>query len=388
MTGDNSGNDTESEESDGGNGSSGQSATDRNSRDAEFFERFPDPVVRYTVRDGVAEIQAVNDAFESVFNVDEAAAVGDALDSHLRAEAVERIPDAGGGEATTSRDSTGAGKQAEEGTERSESGVLTALRSEPDMTGILPHDLNGDRRYFQLQSVRVGNTTDDGYLVFTDVTEMEQRACRWEQMANRLERFVSVAAHDIRNPLEVADIRLEAARDSHEDVHFEKVASSLDRIQQIVEDVLSVGKTSIEPSDGVPVNQCAEEAWDTVDTADATLTVSTNLPVIRADRNYLQRLFENLFRNAVEHGGRDVTVSVGNLSDGFYVADDGAGIPEEERERVFEASYSTTDDNTGLGLAIVTQIAEAHGWRVGLTTADSGGARFEFTGVRDTDEAN
>ncbi len=388
MTGDSSGNDTEKGESDERNDSSSQSATDGDGRDAGFFESFPDPVVRYTVRDGVAEIRAVNDAFESVFNVDEVEAVGDSLESHLRAEAVERIPDADGREATTSQDSTGAGKQAEGGAEASESGVPTSLHSDPDMTGILPHDLNGDRRYFQLRSVRVGNTTDSGYLVFTDVTKIKQRACKWEQMANRLERFVSVAAHDIRNPLEVADIRLEAARDSHEDVHFEKVAGSLDRIQQIVDDVLSVGKTSIEPSDGVAVNECAEEAWDTVDTADATLTVSTTLPVIRADRNYLQQLFENLFRNAVEHGGRDVTVSVGSLSDGFYVEDDGVGIPEEERERVFEASYSTTDDNTGLGLAIVTQIAEAHGWRVGLTTADSGGARFKFTGVRDTDESN
>ena len=77
----------------------------------------------------------------------------------------------------------------------------------------------------------------------------------------------------------------------------------------------------------------------------------------------------------------DVTIRVGDLADGFYVADDGPGIPEERRDEVFQAGYSTSEAGTGFGLAIVRQIAEGHGWAVRATDASDGGARFEFTGV-------
>jgi signal transduction histidine kinase len=83
----------------------------------------------------------------------------------------------------------------------------------------------------------------------------------------------------------------------------------------------------------------------------------------------------------VEHAGEDVTVTVGDLDGGFYVADDGPGIPESDRERVFETGYSTSDGGTGFGLEIVATVATAHGWDVRVTDAADGGARFEFTGV-------
>jgi signal transduction histidine kinase len=89
-------------------------------------------------------------------------------------------------------------------------------------------------------------------------------------------------------------------------------------------------------------------------------------------------LFENLFRNAVNHGGGEVTVTVAEIADGFYVADDGAGIPDEERDDIFEAGYSTADDGTGFGLAIVKEIVEAHSWEIRVTDSETGGTRFEI----------
>ncbi|PSP62672.1 hypothetical protein BRC73_00365 [Halobacteriales archaeon QH_7_66_37] len=76
-----------------------------------------------------------------------------------------------------------------------------------------------------------------------------------------------------------------------------------------------------------------------------------------------------------------VEITVGDLPGGFYVADDGPGIPADEREQVFKSGYSTSDDGTGFGLSIVAEIAEAHGWAVDAVDADGGGARFEITGV-------
>jgi signal transduction histidine kinase len=66
---------------------------------------------------------------------------------------------------------------------------------------------------------------------------------------------------------------------------------------------------------------------------------------------------------------------------GFYVADDGTGVPEADRDDVFDSGYSTTQAGTGFGLAIVAEIAEAHGWDIALTESEDGGARFEVTGV-------
>jgi signal transduction histidine kinase len=105
------------------------------------------------------------------------------------------------------------------------------------------------------------------------------------------------------------------------------------------------------------------------------------LKLERMDR--LQQLLENLFRNAVEHGGEDVTIRVGALDDaaGFYVADDGVGIPGEDRDEVFESGYSSATNGTGFGLAIVEEIADAHSWTIRVTESSEGGARFEMTDV-------
>ncbi|WP_281241850.1 sensor histidine kinase [Halobellus clavatus] len=89
----------------------------------------------------------------------------------------------------------------------------------------------------------------------------------------------------------------------------------------------------------------------------------------------------NLFRNSIDHGGEDVTVRVGSLSEGpgLYVADNGPGISKSVRSDVFEHGYSTNQEGTGYGLSIVHQIVEAHGWKINITGSSEGGARFEVT---------
>jgi signal transduction histidine kinase len=102
---------------------------------------------------------------------------------------------------------------------------------------------------------------------------------------------------------------------------------------------------------------------------------------VEADASRLTQLLENLYRNAIEHSDETVTVSVGPVDDGFYVADSGPGISEAERSGIFEAGYTIRDEGTGFGLRIVEQIATAHGWEIAVSESESGGARFEFTAV-------
>jgi signal transduction histidine kinase len=124
----------------------------------------------------------------------------------------------------------------------------------------------------------------------------------------------------------------------------------------------------------------ANRCWQNVPTEDATLTID-DTGFITADPDRVQQLFENLFRNAVEHGGPDVRVRIGPLSDGFYVEDNGPGILEEDQETVLQSGYSTNHGGTGFGLAIVRQVAEAHRWEITVTDGADGGARFEFSHV-------
>ncbi|MFC7070448.1 PAS domain S-box protein [Halobaculum lipolyticum] len=200
----------------------------------------------------------------------------------------------------------------------------------------------------------------------------------------RLEEFASVVSHDLRNPLNVATGRLALARDDCDSDHLAAVERAHDRMNALIEDLLALARGADGDVSRQPVALAAtvRECWDNVDTADASLVLDVDADAtIRADERRLKQLFENLLRNAVEHGGDTVTVTVGGSSDGFWLADDGAGIPAGERDAVFEAGYSTSEDGTGFGLRIVKQVADAHGWEVRAVDGADGGARFEFADV-------
>ncbi|WP_458187235.1 PAS domain S-box protein [Haladaptatus sp. NG-WS-4] len=203
-----------------------------------------------------------------------------------------------------------------------------------------------------------------------------------ERQNERLEEFASVVSHDLRNPLNVAQGYLDMYQVTGKDDHLNRIQRAHDRMENIVADVLTLARHGQTVSETEPIagRVITTNAWASVETGEATLDVSWD-STIEADGSRLQQLLENLFRNAIEHAGPDVTVRVGQLVDGFFVADDGPGIPTADYESVFESSYSTDDSGTGFGLTIVKQIAEAHDWRVSVTEAEGGGARFEFTGV-------
>ena len=198
--------------------------------------------------------------------------------------------------------------------------------------------------------------------------------------ARRLDSSAVMLAHDLRNPLVVARGRLELASEDPSREHLDAAMRAHERIDEIIEDYLALareGSMVVEPGP-VDLAAVARESWEHVPTDDATLSIETGR-VIYADEERVRRLLENLARNAVEHGGSDVTVTVGDLDDGFFVADDGPGIPPAERASVLDVGYSSVSDNTGVGLAIVATIVEAHGWELAVTDGD--GARFEITGV-------
>ncbi|WP_178915640.1 PAS domain S-box protein [Natronomonas gomsonensis] len=217
-----------------------------------------------------------------------------------------------------------------------------------------------------------------------DITELKEREAELERKNEQLEEFASVVSHDLRNPLAVASGHLELALQEYDDDNLEYVKEAHDRMESLIDDLLALARqgTSVDERRVVDLGATARRSWRTVETRDATLRIASN-GSFEADPSRLGQLFENLFRNAVEYAGDAPTVTVGVLDggEGFYVEDDGPGIPPERRDRVFEAGHTTSETGTGFGLRIVERIATAHGWDIEVTEGADGGARFEVTGV-------
>jgi len=339
---------------------------------AALFENVPSPTASFVVDDGEPIVQSVNPAFESVFGYPEDELVGENIDEYI-------VPPSREEEADLYNQKLKAGQNINVEVQR-----LTADGARDFLLDVVP---------FRLEEPNV-----QGYAMYTDITDRKERERELERQNDRLEEFASIVSHDLRNPLNVARGYVELAEETKSDEHFERVDDALERMADIVDDVLTLARQgrSLEETVPVALDNAAEEAWRNVTTDDAALVVE-DAPTLAADPTRLGSLLENLFGNAVEHGGEDVTVTVGRIEEGdgtgtgssdssdgddgdvgFYVADDGVGIPEDRRDAVFESGETFSEDGTGFGLSIVEDIAEAHGWRVELVESEDGGARFEF----------
>lgn len=339
-----------------------------------LFENIPDPalVQEFTGPDPVT--RAVNDPFESVFGYNEAELVGNTINDYIvppeeRDTAIE---------------------------------IDQRLRSGEDVeTELQRVTKGGDRRDFLFRAISIQKETGgiEAYGIYTDITEQKRRTRALEQRNRQLEEFASVVSHDLRNPLSVANANLAMVLQDFDETltgydKLTQVDRALDRMGELIQDLLRLARSGqrIEDPREVSLNTVATTAWATVDTADATIEFADDL-TIQADPERLRQLFENLFRNAIEHAletaeesqaaHNSFWVEVGELPDarGFYVEDAGPGIPPAKRADVFEYGFSTTEGGTGMGLSIVKRIADAHEWEASVTDGSAGGARFEFANV-------
>jgi PAS domain S-box-containing protein len=213
-----------------------------------------------------------------------------------------------------------------------------------------------------------------------EITERKRRELELRAKNERLERFASMVSHDLRNPLSVADGYLELAREEADSDHLETAARALDRMETLISELLVLAREGQEVTEtkSVSLDKLVLSSWNNIDQQNASLRIDTNVQ-IKADRIRLGQVFENLFRNAVEHGGESVTITVDMLDSeaGFYVENDGEPIPDDKKEEIFETGYTTNTEGTGFGLAIIKRIVEAHGWQISVDNS-ADGARFEI----------
>ena len=330
---------------------------DERDRLSALFENIPDAVVSFEMTSEGPIVSEVNEAFEETFGYEESTLVGENLDDYVTPEDGAVSEDA-----TQLNERLRAGENVRhEGRRQTDDGIRDFLMY------VVPLEL--------------GAANVAGYAIYSDITERKERERELRRQNERLDEFASVVSHDLRNPISIADGWLDMARRSGETEHFDRVQDAIDRMEVLVEDLLTLAREGEVVGDAEPVDLAtvAECAWDHVDTADATLDTGSVVGVtVEADEDRLTELLENLYRNAVEHGGTSVTVQVSRTDEGFVVADDGPGVPPDRREEVFDAGVTHSEDGTGFGLPIVRRIAEAHGWTVDLRESWAGGAAFAF----------
>lgn len=203
-----------------------------------------------------------------------------------------------------------------------------------------------------------------------------------ERQSERIESLASVVSHDLRNPLNVALSSVELLEDEYESPHLDRAHRSLTRIDDIIDDVATLAREGDRVTDSSTVHLAtmATDAWNDVESGDATMTADVDRR-IEADADRLRTLLGHLLENAVEHGECVSTVTIGGTPDGFFVADDGDGIPDDYRDDIFEAGFTTGGAGTGLGLNIAREIARAHGWDLEVGESESDGARVDIVGV-------
>jgi len=242
-----------------------------------------------------------------------------------------------------------------------------------------------DGTYLWVESVGASDPTPEGYYVINtrDISAQKRREQELEAANDRLEQFTRFVSHDLRSPLTTARGYLALAAEDADSEHHEKVDDALDRMESLIERLLADAHDGCPTVDRQPVDLAAlcEACWEHV-TAEASTLDATVDQSINADRFRLKQLLENCFKNAIEHNDGAVRISVGEIDDGFYIADNGCGITDVERERMFETGYTTAETGTGFGLEIVSHVVDAHDWDLTTTESTAGGLRLEITDVQ------
>ncbi|ELY97946.1 GAF domain-containing protein [Natrialba asiatica] len=258
-----------------------------------------------------------------------------------------------------------------------------------------------------------------GILYFTDTTDRTRKQRALTAATRRLDTIATLLEDEVQTPLNVARGYLELVEKTGDSDHFEVIDDAHLQLTDHVESLYELAATddTLADTEPVAIHDVARRAWLTVDTGDAELVVDSTL-MLEADRVRLHDLFEGVLQLVVAEDDREtgavpssVTVTVGATEDGFYVARDG---PVADDPRFDPASEGGAEEGTadadGDGTAhrstvtasatdpnhnpddrapdgareLVEQIADAHGWDVGIA-ADEARTAFAFRGVDSVD---
>jgi len=222
---------------------------------------------------------------------------------------------------------------------------------------------------------------------------MNQMLGRLEDSRTRQQQFVADASHELRSPLAGIRQAAEVARAHPAALPGGELADAVleesARMQRLVEQLLLLTRAD----DGVVTRVRTDVDLDDLALAEARRAKRSGLVVdtagigggrLRGDPTSLAQVVRNLVDNAGRHADHRLAITVRTTGSGteLVVEDDGTGIPDDQRERIFERFVRLDEarardaGGSGLGLAIVKEIVTAHGGTVEATSSQLGGARF------------
>jgi PAS domain S-box-containing protein len=232
---------------------------------------------------------------------------------------------------------------------------------------------------------------EDGLAVIgTNITDRKEYEAQLERSNERLQEFAYILSHDLQEPLrmvesyvDLLEIELEGDLDEETREYMEFAADGAERMRSMIDGLLQYSRVESSGSDfeETDVTEILEgvsrDLQLKLDSTNSDLNVE-DLPTIKADSDQVSQLFQNLIKNAIEHGGEDTTIDVmgEETAEGyeFVVSDDGPGIPPEQQDRIFRLfDKGQSSDGTGIGLAICERIVNRHGGTIDVeSTLGSG----------------
>ncbi len=273
--------------------------------------------------------------------------------------------------------------------------VLEAIE-QPDPAG-------GATRQIDMLLTAFGDEPGAILLVAEDVTDAlrtKERLLRTERLA-AIGRMAAHVTHEVRNPLSSIGLNVDMLRDeilsmgandaeaeAEATALLEAIQTEIDRLTGITEQYLRLARL---PQPRFEVEDLGEIATALANFmardfaasgVHLDLAIESGLPTVRLDENQIRQALLNLIRNAVDaspEGGR-VRLGIERVGDGILVSveDEGEGVPESERERIFDLFFTTKERGSGLGLPLTQQVVHAHGGTIRVTQGGAGGARFEL----------
>lgn len=181
----------------------------------------------------------------------------------------------------------------------------------------------------------------------------------------RLDRTIEFINHDMVNMISIAKGYSKSCSKKYNDEELDKIRDSILRLETMINDIKDIAsydsELNVENVEEFNLEHIVNKCWSNIYTKDARIKNNIDIK-IKGDKSKISHLFENMFKNSIEHGGVDnIVITVDEFNGGFYISDNGNGVKMNEN-KIFELGES--NNGGGLGLNICKRICDMHNWDI------------------------